>query len=82
LSLEETQAHIRVAAKAAVVGPNPEPFVVSAPVTLGIEFVTSLQADGAATMPGAQRVSGRRVEWTGEDMITVFRAMEAMLALA
>ena len=79
---EETQARIRAAARAAVAGPNPAPWVVSRPVTVAIEFITSLQADGAATMPGAQRVSGRRVEWTGDDVVTAFRAMEAMLALA
>jgi D-amino peptidase len=82
LPLEETQAYIRAAAKAAVAGPNPEPFVLSSPVTLAIEFVTSLNADGAATLPGARRLSGRRVEYTGDDVVMAFRAMEAMLALA
>jgi D-amino peptidase len=82
LPLEETQAHLRAAAKAAVAGPNPEPLVLSSPVTVAIEFMTTLNADGAATLPGAGRVSGRRVEYTADDIVTVFRAMTAMLALA
>jgi D-amino peptidase len=82
LPLEETEAHIRAAAKAAVAGPNPEPFVLSSPVTIAIEFVTSLNADGAASLPGARRVSGRRVEYTADDIVMAFRAMTAMLALA
>lgn len=82
LPLEETQARIRAAAKAAVAGPNPDPLILSSPVTIAIEFMTSLQADGAATVPGARRVSGRRVEWTGDDIMIAFRAMTAMLALS
>ena len=82
LPLEEAQARIRAAARAAVAGPNPDPWVVSSPVTVAIEFMESLHADGAAIMPGVRRVSGRRVEWTGEDMVTAFRAMTAMIDLA
>jgi D-amino peptidase len=82
LPLEKTQAHLHAAAKAAVAGPNPAPFALSSPVTIAIEFMTSLNADGAETLPGARRVSGRRVEYTAADIVTVFRAMTAMLALA
>jgi len=82
LPLEFIQGRIRLAAKEAIEGVRPEPLALKAPVTVAIEFMTSLQAEGAAMLPGAQRVSGRRVEWTGEDVVEAFRGMLAMLALA
>ncbi len=81
LPTEEACAQIRAAAEAAVAGPHPDPFVVDGPVAVAIDFVTSLQAEGAAAMPGALRTGGRRVEWTGRDITEAFRGMLAMLAL-
>jgi D-amino peptidase len=81
LSLEQAQARIRGIAKAAVGGPHPEPFVIEPPITVGVEFMTSLQAQNAARLPGTTRVNGRRVEWTGEDMLAAFKGFVAMLAL-
>lgn len=80
--LSEVQQAIRELAQLACQDTCPEPFVIEGPVTVSIEFADSLQAAGAAEMPGARRISGRQVEWTGEDTPTAFRGMLAMLALA
>jgi D-amino peptidase len=82
LSPETAHAIIRGAAKAAMEGPHPDPFVITPPVTVAIEFINSLQAAAAAVMPGAQRVSGRRVEFTGADIVAAWGGMAAMLAIA
>ncbi len=82
LSLERAQALIRGTAKAAVEGPHPDPFVIEPPITVGIDFINSRQAHAAAILPGSRRVNGRRVEWTGEDMIAALGGMVAMINLA
>ena len=81
LPLDRAWATIRGTAKAAMEGPNPEPFIIKPPITVGIEFMTSLQAQAAAILPGTRQVGGRRVEWTGKDMIAAFRGMRAMIRL-
>jgi D-amino peptidase len=82
LAPETAHAIIRGAAKAAMGGPHPEPFVIEPPVTVAVEFINSLQAAAAATVPGAQQVGGRRVEFTGADIVEAWRGMAAMLAIA
>lgn len=82
LPVERALALIRGTAKSAIEGPHPEPFVIAPPVTVGIEFMTSLQAQAASTLPNARLVGGRGVEWTGKDMLAAFKAMAAMIALA
>jgi D-aminopeptidase len=82
LPIERALALIRGTAKAAVEDPHPEPFVIKPPINVGIEFTTSLHAHNAATLPGARLVGGRRVEWTGKDLIEALRGMEAMMALS
>jgi len=79
--LEEAYAQIRAAAEAAVAGPHPEPLVLETPITVGLEFITSVQADLVCSVfPDAQRVSGRQVERTAEDMVAAFNLMVSMLA--
>lgn len=58
------------------------PFVVPPPITLRITFLRTMHADMATLMPGSRRLDGRTVEWTGDDMPTVYKALEAMTALA
>jgi D-amino peptidase len=58
------------------------PLVVKTPVTLGIEFLRSLQAERAELMPGAKRTGARSVEWTGEDMAMAYRTWRAFVYLA
>ena len=58
------------------------PFVVPAPITLRVVFQRAIHADVAALVPGSERVNGRTVAWTGEDMPTVYKVFEAMATLA
>ena len=58
------------------------PFVVPPPITLQVVFQRAIHADMAELVPGSQRVDGRTVEWTGEDMPTVYRVFRAMGALS
>jgi D-amino peptidase len=78
---EVAQERIRQAAERAV-GRAIPPFVVPPPITLRIVFQRAIHADMAELVPGSQRVDGRAVEWTGEDMPTVYRVFRAMAALA
>ncbi len=83
LPVEEAYARIRVAAEEAVTGPLPEPYQVETPVTVGIQFVTSLQAAGPAyALDGARLVNGRLVEWTVADIPAAYRGILTMLALS
>jgi D-amino peptidase len=78
---EVAQERIRQAAARAL-GRSVPPFVVPAPITLRIVFQRAIHADVAALVPGSERVNGRTVAWTGEDMPTVYQAFEAMATLA
>ncbi len=60
----------------------PKPFKVSKPIKLTLEFEQSDMADRAALMPHAKRTVHRRVEYIADDMVTIYRAFRAMLALA
>ena len=75
------QERIRQAAERALKLTVP-PFVLPTPITLSVAFQSALQADMAALLPGSQRVDGRTVEWTGQDMAVVYQAFRAMTALA
>jgi D-aminopeptidase len=55
---------------------------VPSPITLRVVFQRAIHADMAALVPGSQRVDGRTVEWTGEDMPTVYKVFRAMAALS
>jgi len=63
-------------------GQAPSPFVVPAPVTLTLEFVQSEMADKAAILPGTTRTHDRKVEYTAQDMLTIYRVFRVLLALA
>lgn len=81
LPIETAHARIIQAAQRALARPG-QPFVIEPPITLAVEFARTAQADLAALIPGVQRVDGRRVEWTGEDMPTVYRIWRALVTLA
>jgi len=78
---EVAHQHIRQAAERALRLAVP-PFVMSSPITLQLVFQRAGHADMAALVPGSQRVDGRTVEWTGEDMPIVYRVFRAMAALS
>lgn len=81
LSPEVARERIRQAAERALKLSLP-PFVVSPPITLRIVFQRALHADMAGLVPGSVRTDGRTVEWTGEDMPTVYKVFQAMTSLA
>ena len=58
------------------------PLVLPSPVTVWVAFQRAIHADMALLIPGSQRVDGRTVEWTGEDMPTAYRVFRAMATLA
>ena len=58
------------------------PLVLAPPITLRITFQRALNADRAAVIPGSRRPDGRTVEWTGDDMPSVYKVFGAMAALA
>lgn len=58
------------------------PFVVPPPITLTVGFQQSVHAELAELIPGSRRLDGRTVEFTHEDMGTLYRAWRAMVGLA
>jgi len=58
------------------------PFVLPPPITVRVAFQRASHADMAGLVPGSQRVDGRTVEWTGDDMPTVYKTFRAMTSLA
>lgn len=82
----ETSKLIEEVAKRAVInlksGKAPNPFKVSTPINMTIEFVQSDMADKAALMPGARRVDDRHVEYISDNMVTIYQAFRTMLSAA
>ncbi|MCE9644801.1 MAG: M55 family metallopeptidase [Chloroflexi bacterium] len=82
----ETAKLIEEVAKRAAInlksGKAPGPFKVTQPVKMTVEFIQSDMADRAALMPHATRATDRRVEYTADNMVTIYLAFRAMLALA
>ncbi len=60
----------------------PQPFKLPAPIKMTIEFEQSEMADKAAVMPFSKRSTDRRVDYSADDMVTIYRAFRTMLALA
>jgi D-amino peptidase len=58
------------------------PLALTPPITLRVSFARALHADGAMMIPGARRPDGRTVEWTGDDMRSVYTTFSAMAGLA
>jgi D-aminopeptidase len=60
----------------------PAPPCRQRPITLGIEFWRSIQAERAEMIPGTKRTGPRSVEWVGEDMVSIYRTWRALVTLA
>jgi D-aminopeptidase len=58
------------------------PLALTSPITVSVTFQNALYADKASLIPGSRRADGRTVEWVGDDMPAVYKAFEAMTALA
>jgi D-amino peptidase len=86
LSPEAAQERIYQAAKQAVrrlaAGQAPEPVQLERPVRVTVDLVQSDMADRAAILPGARRLSGKRIELSVEDAVTAYRTLRAVAALA
>jgi D-amino peptidase len=80
-----TQARIHNAASQAVkrlkAGEAPQPYIVTIPVHITIEFNTSDQADQAADFPGSRRLDGRRLTFTADDMLVAYLAFQTAVAM-
>ncbi len=63
-------------------GQAPAPLKIATPIHMAVDFVQSEMADRAMLLPGAERREGRRVEYTASDMLQIYAAFRAMLALA
>lgn len=59
-----------------------KPFVVKPPITLTVDFTSSAHLDMAELIPGVNRVSGRRIEFIHDDLLTIYKVWRAMLKLA
>jgi D-amino peptidase len=57
-------------------------YKVQIPVRLTVEFKFPHQTDRAFLVPGARRLSGTRLEFSGDDMAMIHRVFRAMVALA
>jgi D-amino peptidase len=60
----------------------PAPFKLQTPITMIADFVQSEMADKAMIMPGAKRLEDRKVQYVANDMVTIYFAFRALLALA
>jgi len=57
------------------------PFRVSPPLTLTVDFARGVQSEMAELIPGVVRLEGRRVEYTHDDYLTVYKVFRAMNSL-
>ena len=73
---------IRQAAQSALGREGRKPFVVEPPITLAVDFTSSAHLDMAELIPGSRRTSGRHIEYTHDDFLTVYKVWRAMLKLA
>jgi D-amino peptidase len=78
--VEEMRVAIRHTAAHAMVR-EVQPFSVAAPITLRVELTRPDQIDRALRVPGSLRVDGVTIEWTGNDMISVYQAFRAITGL-
>ena len=62
-------------------GGAPKPFVIPPPVRVTIEFNTSDQADQASIYPSAERVDGRQLSFTADDMLAAYLGFQAAVAM-
>ena len=76
----KAQALIRDAAERAVKIKR-APYVLQAPITLRIAFARSSQVEMCVLMPGAKRVAPRVVEFTHDDMPTIYNAFRVLVTL-
>ena len=83
LSLEGARWLITRTVKEAILNHTEiQPYKVTLPLTVAIEFYRSDMADWAEELPGSIRKSARIVEYTAPDVITANKAFRSMVGLA
>jgi len=86
LPLAEARERICEAAARAVTkfrsGQAPAAWRLPPPIRLAVDFMDTQRVDRAFLLPGAERPSGTRLEFTAPDMVTAHRAFRAMALLA
>ena len=86
LPLEEAQENIRQGAEKAVrkflEGKGPQPFKLSAPVTVTVEFASVPQTDSAMKLPGATRLDGRKLQASAGDVLTAYSLFRSLVQLS
>ena len=80
LPVEETRTAIRHAAAHAMVR-QVSPFAITPPIRLRVKLTSPEQIDRALRVPGSKRIDGVSIEWTGDDMRSVYHAFRAIVGL-
>ena len=81
--LPPAKAHelIRAAAQRALARPR-QPFIITPPYALTMDFLNTALTDMAELLPGARRTGPRRIEYAADDYPTIFKAFQVMVVLA
>ncbi|MHC4606801.1 MAG: M55 family metallopeptidase, partial [Planctomycetota bacterium] len=58
------------------------PFTMEPPYLLEMRFLNSGNADGAAVMPGVKRTGGTTVTFESNDVLEMFRGLQAIVDLS
>ncbi len=83
LSPKHAQQRIRVAAQRAVARlAAMQPYPLTKPLQLEVDFMRPVQAQLAADIPGVEWIAGRTVRYTTSDMLELTRVWRVMLNLS
>ena len=63
-------------------GQAPSPFQPDAPIHLRVELLAAEMADRAELLPNVQRLSGRGLELSAPDILSIYSSFRAIVALA
>jgi D-amino peptidase len=83
LGIQLAQQVIRETAQRAVKrfkqGEGPQPYALTKPVTVTVEFKTSGMTDGSSLVPNATRLDARRMEFVCPDMLQAYHAFRSLV---
>ncbi len=63
-------------------GGGPQPFLLTSPVRVTVEFSLPSQADSAMKMPGAARLDGRKVQASAPDALAAYNLFRTLVQLS